>query len=91
MATASKNRVSDWDTTRQKLAQTRDELKLKMHLAKADARDEWTELEEKWHHVERRLKGIRQESSGAAKTIWDDLKGVVDDLQAGYERIRRAL
>ncbi len=90
MPTITKNKVSDLETTRQKLAQTRDELKLKLHLAKADARDEWDELEKKWHHFERRAVGVQRESEATAKAVWGDLKEVVKDLQEGYARMRNS-
>ena len=31
------------------LKQARDELRVEMHLAKADIRDDWEELEKQWH------------------------------------------
>ena len=36
--------------------QQRDQVRLKMHLAKADARDQWTRLESMWDQAQRGLK-----------------------------------
>lgn len=91
MTTATKNRVTDLDTTRQKLQQMRDELKLKMNLAKADARDEWRELEAKWDRFEAKLEGVGRQTGDTADKIRADLKDVADDLRHGYERIRKSL
>ena len=37
------------------LRQARDELRVQMHLAKADARDEWEKLEPKWDEFQEKL------------------------------------
>lgn len=88
MTTTTKNRVTDLDTARQKLQQMRDELKMKMNLAKADARDEWRELETKWNRFEARLEGVGRQTGDTADKIRADLREVADDLRQGYERIR---
>lgn len=71
------------------LAQQRDELKLKMHLAKADAKDEWASLETKWEEVQGKL---GQAQSVAGQTF--DEVGVAaglmaEEIKRGYERIRK--
>ena len=39
----------DFDAIMKFLHRERDELRVKIHLAKAEAKEEWQELEEKWH------------------------------------------
>lgn len=73
------------------LAQQRDELKLQMHLAKAEAKDEWATLETKWEEAQGKM---AQAQNVAGQTL-DEL-GVAaglmaDELKRGYERIRKLL
>lgn len=70
------------------LAKTRDELLLQLSLAKAEARDDWKSLEERWGRVQTEIKRTASDSeetvTGAVRTLLDDLKG-------GYERIKTQL
>ncbi len=75
------------------LKQKRDEVRVQMHLASKEIKDEWEELEEKM-----------EDFAGKAKQFSDDAKlketgsGIGDafsqlggELKRGYERIREAL
>ena len=89
--TAVLNKVSNLDTARERLEQMRDELKLKAHLAKADAREEWERLETKWHQFEARVRASRRDTDEAMDTVWNDVKHLADEIKEGYERLRKAL
>ena len=91
MATMTKNKVTDLETARQKLAQMRDELKLKIHLARADARLEWEGLETKWNRFEGKMRRTQRESEGSVEEIREDLKDLAEDLREGYERVKSSL
>jgi predicted nucleic acid-binding Zn-ribbon protein len=71
------------------LRQQRDELKLKLHLAKADARDEFAELEKKFEHLRSRLEAAGAEAGDVAGNVGTALAGVAEELRKGYERIRQ--
>ncbi len=71
------------------LRRQRDELKLKLHLAKADARDEWAELEKQWEHLRTKLEGAGAEAGEVAENVGAALGGVAEELRKGYDRIRR--
>lgn len=85
------HRVHDLDTLEEKVAQTRDELFLKLHLARADARDQFDRLEEKWSQFRRRLGEARRAAGAAGDDLLEGLRGMGHDIAEGYERIRRAL
>ena len=53
------------------IKQHRDELKLKMHLAGKDAKDEWEKLEVKWREVEKRTEPLKGAVKEAASTTGD--------------------
>ena len=46
-----------------KLREERDELRVQMHLAAAEVRDEFEELEEKWSQLETRLRAASREAA----------------------------
>ena len=85
--------MTDFDDIIEELKQKRDELRVQIHLASKDVKDEWADLEEKM-----------EEFSGKAKQFSDDAKlketgegigaalgQLGGELKCGYERIRDAL
>jgi predicted nucleic acid-binding Zn-ribbon protein len=82
---------ADFEKFLEGLRQQRDELKLQLHLLKAEALDEWNDAEEKW----KKLKAKRQQIASKAEKIVDDLEdvatGLGEEIKKGYERIRRHL
>ena len=73
------------------LKQQRDELNLKLHLAKADGRDEWAKLETQWEEVRTKLDITCKEASHTAGAVASALELALDEIKKGYERIRRSL
>lgn len=73
------------------LKQQRDEIKLKLHLAKADARDEWHKLETQWEDVRTKLDATCKEATHTAGAVASALELALDEIKSGYERIRRSL
>ena len=73
------------------LKQLRDELKLRMHLAKAEARDEWGVLEKKWEQLKPQLDSVQDEASKTSKNVLAALELGVEELREGYRRIRDRL
>lgn len=74
-----------------RLRTERDELRVRMHLAASEVREEWDELEEKWDHLESRLEGARKEASSSAKEVLAALDLLGDEITSAYERIRHRL
>jgi hypothetical protein len=69
------------------IKQQRDELKLKMHLATADAADEWSKLEEKFHRMMSDYEPVRHAINESAADVWESLKLVANELKEGFHRI----
>lgn len=79
------NAVSD------RLKRERDELRLKMHLAKMDAKDEWDMAEVKWAAFEERMKEHKADADDASEEVKTILSDLGDDIARAYKRIRAAL
>lgn len=73
------------------LARLRDELKLQMHLAKADVKTEWEKYEMKWKELQRKLPGIENASAETGREVRQAIQLLMEELTKGYDRIRRAL
>lgn len=77
--------------TLEQLKQLRDELQVKLHLAKADAKDEWARLEKQWQEVKPKLEAAREEAGKTAESVGAALGQAIDELKKGYDRLRNRL
>ncbi|MGE0468866.1 MAG: hypothetical protein AB7L09_24315 [Nitrospira sp.] len=73
------------------LKQQRDELQVQLHLAKADAKDEWARLESQWDEIKPKLEAAREEVGKTAESVGAALGLAIDELKKGYERLRSRL
>lgn len=73
------------------LKQQRDELRVKLHLAKADARDEWELLEKQWEQVLAKLEVAREEAGRTAQGVGSALRLAAEEIKRGYDRIRQRM
>lgn len=69
----------------------RDELRVRVHLARAEFREEWDEMERKWEHVEDRLGKVGHEAKESAGDVGAALTQVAEEIGAAYKRIRKSL
>jgi hypothetical protein len=79
------------DRTMEDLRRLRDELRVRMHLAKQEARDEWVELEKKFEHLRGRLEVVGKVAKESAEDVAEALELVGQELRKGYEKIRKLL
>jgi hypothetical protein len=73
------------------LKQMRDELEVQLHLASADARDEFAELEKKWEHLRSKAEQVGDVAEDAAESVGDAMGLVAEELKKGYKRIKGML
>jgi len=87
--------MSEWKAKTQReideLRRLRDELKVRIHLAKADAKDRWEELEHRFRRLESKGHQIAQASEEPLRDVRDAAKRLIDEIREGYRRIRDAL
>lgn len=79
------------DERMEKLKRERDELRLKMALAKAEARDEWKQLEAKLDALEKRARPAAQVVGETANEVGASLELAADEIQKGFARLRKLL
>jgi len=73
------------------LKQGRDELNVRMHLAKAEAKDLWHEMEDKWQLLRSQLDRIDNESGDATKDIGAATMVVAEEIRRGYQKLKDML
>ena len=85
--------MADFDDMLEELRQKRDELRVQMHLASKEVKDEWEDLEEKMEDFSARAKQFSEDAklkeTGAG--IGEALGKLGGELKHGYERIRDAI
>jgi archaellum component FlaC len=71
------------------LNQQRDELEVQLHLAKAEARDEWEEIEKRWEKVKSKVERASGEATDIADDVGDAAKLLLEEIGKGYQRLRK--
>lgn len=85
------NMKKKMDEIKADIEQIRDEIKLKAHLGKAEAKDELEELEKKWDSFLSKYKPLADEVGKTADNTGAAFSAAADELKAGYKRIRKLL
>ena len=70
---------------------TRDELRVRMHLGKLDAQDQWEQIEKQWQHVESKLKLAGETGREVAENIGEAASVAVEEMKEGYAKLRKLL
>jgi hypothetical protein len=85
--------MTDIDDLLDDLKQKRDELRLKMHLASKDAKDEWEELEEKMAEFSSDAKKFAEDAKikETGEGLGEALGKLGHEIKLGYERLRDAI
>ena len=73
------------------LAQERDELRVQLHLLKAEAREEFEELEEKWQRFESTMGRIGDSAKESAGEIGAAAEQLGEELGQAYKRLKNAI
>lgn len=84
-----------WQQLLTDLERERDELKVRLHLAKQEARDEWDKAEQKFallkEKARQRVGTAGEEAKGSMEDIGDAAKLLAQEIRQGFERVRKAL
>ncbi len=84
---------SGFETMKDAIEQMRDEINLKAHLGKAEAKDELEKIDKKWHALLDQYQPVADEAGKtagkAADKAGEALSQAADELKAGYDRIRK--
>ncbi|MCA9013901.1 MAG: hypothetical protein KDA77_01095 [Planctomycetaceae bacterium] len=73
------------------LEQQRDELALKIHLGKQEAKDEWEKVTDKLTQLQDDYKPVKDAVKESAGSVVDSLLNVGKEIQESFQRIRKSL
>ncbi len=83
--------MADDNDVLQPIETLRDRIRVQLHLASMDAKDEYERLEKRFNQTVQDLEAQRDKAAGQAseamKTVDDTVKAVLDDLRTGYEKL----
>ena len=74
-----------------KLKQERDELRLQMHLASMEAKDEYERISGKVDELTDNYEPVRDAVGETAGNLFTALGMVADELKAGFQRVRKSV
>lgn len=87
--------VTDWKERMEKeldeLRRVRDELRVRMHLARADARDLWERLERRFSELETHARRAAQRTEGPLHELGEAARHLAEELRNGYRELRGKL
>lgn len=75
----------------QPIQRLRDELRLKLHLAGSELKDEWERTEVRWGRFEGEIERLRAQTRRPSKAIRVGLGALAHELAESYRRIEAAL
>ena len=81
----------DIETMVEKLKTERDELRVKAHLLRAELRDEWQEIEDRFEHFRSKSRRVLETSGEAGEEVLDSLRAVGKEVADGYRKIRDSM
>ena len=73
------------------LEQQRDELALKIHLGKQEAKDEWEKVTDRLDKLKDDYKPVKDAMKESEGGVFDSLLNVGKEIQEGFQRIRKSL
>jgi hypothetical protein len=80
---------SNFQAMKASIEQLRDEINVKAHLGKAEARDALEELDKKWDSLQAQCKPAVDEVGKTAQNASAALGLAAEELKDGYRRIRK--
>ncbi|MCP5143660.1 MAG: hypothetical protein H6978_02435 [Gammaproteobacteria bacterium] len=82
---------AELDQLVQRFRSERDELRVKLHLAKEDLADEWSKLEERIEQLEVNTRDLRATTREVSKDVGAAAGLLIDEIHRGFDRIRRKI
>lgn len=73
------------------LKQQRDELALQIQLGKAEAREEWGKVTAKLDDLANEYEPLKDAVEETAGSVFSAMKRVAEEIQEGFQSIRKAL
>jgi CBS domain-containing protein len=80
-----------FDEELEELRRVRDELRVQVHLGKAEARDLWAKLEHRFADAEAQLRSKARRAEEPLQDVGEAARLLLDEIRNGYRRLRELL
>jgi chromosome segregation ATPase len=88
---AMSDQKSTLDRLVSEIKQQRDELRLKMHLAGMEAKDEYDRLSGRYDELSKQYEPVSEAVEDTAENLLSALSLAAGELKVGFQRVRKAL
>ena len=86
------NDVREWvDDLVDELKEERDKLRVRVHLAKMEANEDWEELEAKFEKIQSKAKVEGKATTDSAEDVGEAVKLLGQEIKDGFKHIARQL
>ena len=86
------NDVREWvDDLVDELKEERDKLRVRVHLAKMEANEDWEELEAKFEKLQSKAKVVGKATTDSAEDVGEAVKLLGQEIKDGFKHIARQL
>jgi CBS domain-containing protein len=75
----------------EELRRVRDELRVQVHLGKAEAAELWEKLEHRFFEAEGHARALAQRAEEPLHDVADAARLLIDEIRSGYRRLRKLL
>lgn len=75
----------------EQVKQERDEMLVRAHLFKAEAKDEWRKVDKQWEHFKAKSEQVGSEAKNVSGDVAAAAKLLGEEILRSFQRIRRAL
>lgn len=87
--------MSDWSRRIQEevdeLRGLRDDLRVRIHLGRMEARERWEKTEQDWEHLEGKLKLLAAESRESLEEVGEAARLLAEQIRESYRHLRERL
>jgi hypothetical protein len=87
----AQNTKQEIDKILEQVKQERDEILIKAHLFKAEAKDEWAKVDKQWVHLKSQTEQLGKEAKGASGDISAAVSLLGEEIMKSFQRIRKTL
>jgi SMC interacting uncharacterized protein involved in chromosome segregation len=82
------NDAREWiDELVDELKEERDKLRVRVHLAKMEASEEWEDIEEKFEKLESKARAVRKATADSAEDVGAAVKLLGREIKDGFKHI----
>ena len=80
--------ASPFEAELEQLRRVRDELRVQVHLGRAEAEALWEKLEQRLEDAEARVRGFASQAEEPVQDVADAFRHLIDEIRSGYQKLR---